>query len=121
MNTTIQTVIDPSTRLARQAWRTHARSRTATAAQHAAFGLLLDRDLAAMFTPVSNATKLANGARPHAARDEAIATALSGLVHAWAPWAHMLETAHVQEKWGRKYYDMASHPLLSGAMARAPK
>lgn len=125
MNTAIHTqtfvAIDPSIRLARQAWRQHANTRTATAAQHAAFGLLLGRNIDAMFTPIRNATKLANGGHPNEGRDTAIAMALSGDAKVWAPWAHLLESATLQEKWGRKYYDMASHPSLVQAQARMPR
>ena len=105
----------------KQAWKEHAKTRTATAAQHAALGLLLGRDLNRMFTPITNSIKLAHGAYAHEGRDTAIAYAVEGHEGTWAPFAALLEGAQKEEKWGRTRYLMHTHPLLAQAVVHGAK
>lgn len=105
----------------KQAWRVHASTRTGTAAQHAARALLLGRPLDRAFTPITNVVKLANGMDPHHGRNQALLQAVSGEASVWQPFAHLLEGATIKEQWGRRYYDMASHPLLKQAAEAAAR
>lgn len=119
----IDTHSDQSDRAARAAlsaaWKAHANQRKATAAQHAIFTLLSGRSLDRAFTPITNPVKLANGMQPSQGRAAAIASALSGDASQWEPFADLLEGAKVQERWLRRYYDMASHPLFVAFEAAA--
>lgn len=99
----------------RAVWRIHAAKRNATAAQHAAYALLLGMPLEKAFTPITNAKKLANGMDANQGRDIAVSAALAGSLSTWSPFESLLEEAKLKEKWGHKSYDMSSHPLLERA------
>lgn len=103
----------------RAAWKTAARAKTATAAQHAAYTLLRGASLAKAFTPISRPNKIqSNGNNPHAGRDAALRAATSGHCAAWEPWASLLKD--VPRNRGGWAYEGA-HPLLDAARAEATR
>lgn len=101
----------------RARWKVAANARAATAAQHAAFTLLMGRDLNRAFAPIRNANKIvSNGNNPHFARDNALAIVERGRVEAFAPWADLLQGVALS-KYGTAYE--GTHELLSAAKAAA--
>ena len=76
----------------RQLWRQSCKVKSHSAAEHAAYALLLDLPVDAMFPPLTRPSKIqgyANG-NAHVARDEAIRIAQAGLMSAWTPWKEAL-------------------------------
>lgn len=99
----------------RARWKLAANARTVTAAQHAAFTLLMGRSLERAFTPIRHPQKIvSNGNNPSFARDNALAMVERGRVEAFAPWADLLRDVPLS-KYGTAYE--GSHEILTAASA----
>lgn len=103
----------------RAAWKSAANTKTATAAQHAAYALLRGASLDKAFSPIRNPAKItSNGNNPHAGRDAAVRAATSGTLTAWAPWAELLkDVPHNRGGWAYE----GAHSLLDAARAEAAR
>ena len=102
-------------RAIRAAWKAYIGHHHASASQHATYALLRGKSLDKTFTPLRRPSKIqGQGGIVDRARRQAEASARSLQVHAWAPFAGLLEDA--KASYGR-YVDGASHPLLRRVMA----
>lgn len=108
----------------RAAWKTVARAKEATAAQHAVYTLLRGASLDRAFTDIRNANKITSNANnPQYRRELAVRSAVRGDLEAYGPWAKML--AKLPKNRGGWAYEGA-HPILdavreAAAAQEAPK
>ena len=82
----------------RHLWRQSCKVKSHSAAEHAAYALLLDLPVDKMFPPLTRPDKIQGYAHgnAHLARDEAMKNARAGLISAWAPWKEALSDLPTQ-------------------------
>lgn len=98
--------LSPITRhLIRQAWKTVAQAKTATASQHAAYCLLLGKDLNKAFTPLKRESRIKGYAlgNPYFSRDEAHKIVDEGFLQAFKPWENLLKDHPKTQGWKQAY------------------
>lgn len=91
-------------------WKAAAKAKTITSSSIAAWAIIRGANPKKGFAPITNAVKLANGASPWAAFDEAIGSCSRCSGSALAPWAELLGkqgAAYKGWQWS------GSHPLLA--------
>lgn len=104
----------------RLAWKDAARRKAITSASIALWAIIRGADPAKGFTPVANATKLANGQDPWAAKKAALLACERLSPEALAPWAELLlKSGAAPGKFSWSPWS-GSHPLLAFAAQKRP-